>query len=81
MKVLQAMFAAFDNETSEESLTKTFKVRHRLATEENVLLLVRLMYENWVPDLMDPHASELFQLADCYDCDSIAEVAIRSMIR
>ena len=78
---IQAMFSAFNNETSEESLTKTFKIGHRLATEENVQLLVRAMYENWLPDVMDSHAIELVQIADCYDCGSIARFAVDSLNR
>ena len=64
-----------------ESATKTITIRHESATAENVLLLVRCMYENWVPELMDAHAFEIVQMAVFYDCRNVVAAAIQPIIR
>ena len=75
------MHSAFSIPTSVESMTNTFTIRHQCATKENVLMLVRCMYEKWLPDIMDSHAIELVQIADCYECLAIARRAAKSLIR
>ena len=75
------MLKAFSNPTSKESIEKTFTIQLDCATVENVLLLVKCMYEGWVPDTMDDHDKELVVLADCYGCDNIVNKAMYSIKR